>query len=126
LRSGGRFANPEHDDFRADRRAVVEIDDILDMARQIAKSREGRTSRRLRKKVVLPISNAFSSLFALDRVVPPTAADYVPIFFKNRLHLVGRPQQMSTSGSAAASTTTGEASCRIIATRCWCARAWHC
>jgi hypothetical protein len=67
LRSGGRFANPEHDDFRADRRAVVEIDDILDMARQIAKSREGRTSRRLRKKVdMLPISNAFSSLAGSD------------------------------------------------------------
>jgi hypothetical protein len=29
LRSGGRFAGPEHDDFRADRCAVVEIDDIL-------------------------------------------------------------------------------------------------
>ena len=29
LRSGGRFAGPEHDDFRADRRAVVEIDDVL-------------------------------------------------------------------------------------------------
>jgi hypothetical protein len=29
LRSGSRFAGPEHDDFRADRRAVVEIDDIL-------------------------------------------------------------------------------------------------
>jgi hypothetical protein len=27
--SGGRFAGPEHDDFRADRRAVVEIDDVL-------------------------------------------------------------------------------------------------
>ena len=29
MRSGGRFAGPEHDDFRADRRAVVEIDDVL-------------------------------------------------------------------------------------------------
>jgi hypothetical protein len=29
LRSGGRFAGPEHDDFRADRRAVVKIDDVL-------------------------------------------------------------------------------------------------
>jgi hypothetical protein len=29
VRSSGRFADPEHDDFRADRRAVVEIDDIL-------------------------------------------------------------------------------------------------
>jgi hypothetical protein len=28
-RSSGRFAGPEHDDFRADRRAVVEIDDVL-------------------------------------------------------------------------------------------------
>jgi hypothetical protein len=25
----GRFAGPEHHDFRADRRAVVEIDDVL-------------------------------------------------------------------------------------------------
>ena len=29
MRSGGRFAGPEHHDFRADRRAVVEIDDVL-------------------------------------------------------------------------------------------------
>ena len=29
MRSGGRFAGPEHDDFRADRRAVVKIDDVL-------------------------------------------------------------------------------------------------
>ena len=29
LRSGSRLAGPEHDDFRADRRAVVEIDDVL-------------------------------------------------------------------------------------------------
>ncbi len=29
LRGGGRFANPEHDDVCADRRAVVEIDDVL-------------------------------------------------------------------------------------------------
>ena len=29
LPSGGRFAGPEHDDFRADWRAVVEIDDVL-------------------------------------------------------------------------------------------------
>jgi hypothetical protein len=28
-RSSGRFAGPEHDDFRADGRAVVEIDDVL-------------------------------------------------------------------------------------------------
>ena len=28
-RSSGRFAGPEHDDFRADWRAVVEIDDVL-------------------------------------------------------------------------------------------------
>jgi hypothetical protein len=28
-RSGCWVAGPEHDDFRADRRAVVEIDDIL-------------------------------------------------------------------------------------------------
>ena len=27
--SGGRVAGPEHDDFRADWRAVVEIDDVL-------------------------------------------------------------------------------------------------
>jgi hypothetical protein len=29
LPSGGRVAGPEHDDFRADWRAVVEIDDVL-------------------------------------------------------------------------------------------------
>jgi hypothetical protein len=29
LPSGGRFAGPKHDDFRADWRAVVEIDDVL-------------------------------------------------------------------------------------------------
>src|SRR5271166_5324694 len=29
LPSGGRVAGPEHDDFRADWRAVVEIDDLL-------------------------------------------------------------------------------------------------
>jgi hypothetical protein len=29
LCSGGWFADPEDDDFRADRRAVVEIDDVL-------------------------------------------------------------------------------------------------
>ena len=29
LPSGGRFAGPKHDDFRADWRAVIEIDDVL-------------------------------------------------------------------------------------------------
>ena len=29
MRRGDRFAGPEHDDFRADRRSVVEIHDVL-------------------------------------------------------------------------------------------------
>ncbi|WP_247564407.1 hypothetical protein, partial [Bradyrhizobium sp. 151] len=35
------------------------------------------------------------------------ASDYVPIFFKNRLHLVGRPQMSTSSSPAAAANRRG-------------------